>query len=66
MGEEGSSWDVPYFHTDDNPKWPIFVKPIHYRESDEETKYNKRQEDVRKDVERYFGFLQGRFQMFRL
>lgn len=54
--------DVPYFLRDGiNPLWPIFEKPIHWPDTHGEESYNKHQEAIRKDIERYFGVFQASF-----
>ena len=47
------------------PKWAIFVGPCHSPASEQEAYMTKRQEAVRKAVERFFGCLQGRFRILR-
>lgn len=47
------------------PDWAIFVLPNHAPLNDREVHMTKRQEAVRKDVERFFGCLQGRFRIIR-
>lgn len=47
------------------PDWAIFVKPNSAPLTDQQQHITKRQEAVRKDVERFFGCLQGRFKILR-
>lgn len=45
--------------------WPMFAKPIHHPTSHAESRYTKKQEGRRKDIERCFGVLQSRFHILR-
>lgn len=57
---------IPYLLADGiYPNWPIFVKPLHHPGNYDEAYFTKRQEDVRKDIERFFGVLQARFCVLR-
>lgn len=47
------------------PNWPLFAKPIHHPMNEREKVYTKRQEAIRKDIERCFGVLQSRFEVLR-
>ena len=47
------------------PPWCIFAKPNNAPINEKETVYTKSQESVRKDIERFFGVLQGRFRILR-
>ena len=47
------------------PPWCIFAKPTNALMTESESIYKKTQESVRKDIERFFGVLQGRFQILR-
>lgn len=56
----------PYYLADGiYPKWSIFVKTIPRPQSEAQKRFAKVQESVRKDVERCFGILQGRFQFMK-
>ena len=69
MCESGVKEDryTPYFLADGiHPHWRIFAQPIHHPETESERKYTKRQEAVRKDVERCVGVLQARFNVLRV
>lgn len=62
----GLTFDMIYFLAYGiNPYWVIFPKPIHCPTSEQERGYLKRQEDVRKAVERFFGVLQSLFEIIR-
>ena len=47
------------------PQWCIFAKPNNAPMTESESIYTKTQESVRKDIERFFGVLQGRFRILR-
>lgn len=47
-------------------KWAILMPPTKYPASIQETKWSKRLESVRKDVECFFGILKGRFRILKL
>lgn len=47
------------------PEWPIFAKPIQPSAEEDEKRYSGKQEAVRKDVERFFGCIQSRFEVLR-
>lgn len=47
------------------PEWPLFVRQIHDAPAGPPTADTKLQEGVRKDVERLFGVVQGRFKVLR-
>ena len=58
---ERRQW-MSYFLVDGiYPNWAIFVKPNHTPLNEQEAYMTKRQEAVRKDIERLFGCLQSRF-----
>jgi Plant transposon protein len=59
--------NVPYFLVNGiYPAWTIFASPIHVPSSVHEVEYTKRQEQVRKDVERCVRVLQTRFNVRRV
>ena len=45
--------------------WACFVQPIHKPNREMKEHYTKCQEDARKDVERAFGMLQGRWEIVK-
>lgn len=45
--------------------WAIFVRPVQAPQNDKMYNMLKAQEGVRKDVEPFFGFLQGHFGILR-
>ena len=47
------------------PNWPLFAKPIHQPTDEGQKCYTKRQEAIRKDIERCFGVMQARFEIIR-
>ena len=47
------------------PTWATFVRPISAPTSSLEKNFTKAQEAARKDVERLFGVVKGRFKMIR-
>lgn len=47
------------------PRWPFFVLPMANSIVPNERKFSFRQESVRKDIERLFGIMQGRFEIIR-
>ena len=47
------------------PPWCIFAKPNHTPITEKYTLYTRLQKSVRKDIERFFGVLQGRFRILR-
>jgi Plant transposon protein len=47
------------------PQWSIFLGPNHAPVNDRESHATLQQESARKDVERFFGALQGRFKILR-
>lgn len=47
------------------PDWSIFIGPKHATTNRKEERMTKRQEAIRKDVERFFGYVQGRFKILR-
>ena len=58
----GCTYDKYYLLIDGiYPKWSIFVQSIHMPVDEKRAYFAKRQEAVRKDVERCFGVLQSRF-----
>eukprot|EP00171_Calliarthron_tuberculosum_P001739 IDg1739t1 len=65
LGGVQRNWDL-YFLTDGiYPRWSIFLKPNQAPVTQKQTVFNKAQEGRRKDVERLFGALQGRFKIMR-
>lgn len=48
------------------PRWSMFLKPIHAPLTEKQKRFTKAQECSRKNVERLFGVLQGRFKIMRL
>jgi hypothetical protein len=48
------------------PSWNVFAQTINHPDSPKKSHYAKRQEAVRKDVERAFGVLQARFKIVAL
>ena len=67
----GKKYFQPYMMVDGiYPEWSIFVKSYAFKERNkddaDEVRFNRRQEGVRKDVERLFGVLQKRFKIFRI
>jgi hypothetical protein len=62
----GCEYDRYYVLTDGiYPEWACFVQSIHLPEDAKRAYFAKRQEAVRKDVERCFGVLQARFAIIR-
>lgn len=47
------------------PQWSCFVQTIHEAQEEKKKHFAKMQEGVRKDVERAFGVLQGRWEILR-
>jgi hypothetical protein len=47
------------------PRWPIFISPYSIPRTAQEKAYNAAQEGERKEVERAFGVLQGKFNIIR-
>ena len=47
------------------PPWCIFAKSNNAPLTESEMIYTKAQESVRRDIERFFGVLQGRFRILR-
>ena len=47
------------------PRWPIFILPIHSADNVRESRFSAKQEGRRKDIERAFGVIQGRFKSLR-
>jgi hypothetical protein len=61
-----SEFDLIYFLVDGiYPKWATFVKPLSAPSTTAEMKFTKAQEAARKDVERLFGVVKGRFKIIR-
>ena len=59
-------FELMYFLVDGiYPKWATFVHPISAPTSTAESKFTSAQEAARKDVERLFGVVKGRFKMLR-
>lgn len=62
----GHEYDKGYYLADGiYPTWSTFVKTIRNPHGEANCHFAKRQESVRKDVERAFGVLQGRFAVVR-
>ena len=62
----GSDSYDPYYLADGiYPDYPIFVKTVHEPATEKERYFAKKQEALRKDVERAFGVLQKRFFIIR-
>jgi hypothetical protein len=58
----GKQYSRYYLLTDGiYPPWSCFVQTIHSPQDEKRAHYSKMQESTRKDVERCFGVLQGRF-----
>ena len=57
------NWPLYYLAAGIYPEWSIFVKPLPVPVNDRERYFAERQMSVRKDVERLFGVLQGRFKI---
>ena len=58
-------WFLYYLTDGIYPNWSIFLKPVHNTLTPKERTMTKAQESQRKDVERFFGVLQGRFKILR-
>ena len=58
-------WYLYYLTDGIYPDWAIFVKPNHAPVNAKEKAMTQAQESCRKDVERLFGVLQGRFKILR-
>lgn len=59
---DGTIRDYLYFLVDGiYPSWSIFMKTNSVPTSEEELKFSKRKEAVRKDIERCFGVLSGKY-----
>jgi len=57
---------MPYLLADGiYPDWPIFIKPKKDPTDVAERRFSSNQEAARKDIERFFGVLKGRFQILR-
>lgn len=65
LGGVRRSWPVFYLGDGIYPKWAIFFLPVAGATTEKELNAARRQESVRKDVERLFGCLQGRFRILR-
>mgnify|MGYP000978733512 FL=1 len=64
MGE--NSFETPFYLADGiYPDWPIFLKTVNEPSTEKERYFAKKQESLRKDVERAFGALQKRFYIIR-
>ncbi|XP_024004167.1 putative nuclease HARBI1 [Eutrema salsugineum] len=62
----GHQYHLAYYLTDGiYPRWATFVKSIPLPQDEKSRCFAKRQESVRKDVERAFGVLQARFAIVR-
>jgi hypothetical protein len=62
----GCDYDRYYLLTDGiYPEWSCFIQSIHLPQDEKRIHFAKRQEAVRKDVERCFGVLQARFAILR-
>ncbi|GKA06435.1 ALP1-like protein [Tanacetum coccineum] len=58
----GVTFEKGYYLADDiYPQWASFVKSFTVASSDKNVLYKQKQEGARKDIERAFGVLQGRF-----
>ncbi|XP_056841770.1 uncharacterized protein LOC130494941 [Raphanus sativus] len=63
----GREYRLAYYLTDDiYPKWATFIQSIPLPQSPQAVLFAKRQEAVRKDVERAFGVLQARFAIVKV
>eukprot|EP00171_Calliarthron_tuberculosum_P002978 IDg2978t1 len=66
LHQDGQTRRMGYFLVDGiYPRWTIFARPIHQPTREDESRYTKLQEALRKDIERAFGVLQARFQVLR-
>jgi hypothetical protein len=62
----GEDFSILYFLVDGiYPHWASFIGPISSPTSTAEAKFSKAQEAARKDVERLFGVVKGRFKIIR-
>ncbi|CAN7000722.1 unnamed protein product, partial [Brassica rapa subsp. trilocularis] len=62
----GREYDLAYYLADGiYPKWATFIQSIRLPQGPKHCLFAKRQEFVRKDVERAFGVLQARFAVVR-
>jgi len=63
----GETFHQPYVLGDGiYPKWPVIVRPLGYaKPGSNEAHFSDCQDRVRKDVERFFGVLKGRFRILR-
>eukprot|EP00171_Calliarthron_tuberculosum_P016814 IDg16814t1 len=62
---ERRHWDLYYFTDGIYPEWYIIVRPNHTPLTMKEKATTKAQKGHRKDTERLFGVLQGRFRILR-
>ncbi|XP_056846906.1 uncharacterized protein LOC108858542 [Raphanus sativus] len=62
----GREYNYAYYLTDGiYPEWATFMKSIRLPQGDKNKLFAKKQESVRKDVERAFGVLQARFAVIK-
>lgn len=66
LGGLRKNWDLYFLADGIYPRWSIFLKPVHAPLTEKQKRFTKSQESRRKDVERLFGVLQGRFKIMRL
>lgn len=58
---------IPYFLTDAiYLRWKILSQPIYRPETQKQTLHTANQEAVHKDIERFFGVIQARFNILRI
>ena len=65
LNGEHKQWLLYFLGDGIYPEWAILILPNHAPINDRELYVTKRQEATRKDVERFFGCLQGRFKILR-
>ena len=65
LNAQQRSWYLYYLVDGIYPEWAIFAKPIHEPSTHQKQVMTTVQESRRKDVERLFGVLQGRFQILK-
>nr|XP_043625946.1 uncharacterized protein LOC122597413 [Erigeron canadensis] len=62
----GTEYKKTYYLADDiYPEWSMFVKSFSCSQDEKRKKFKKYQESARKDVEREFGVLQGRWEILQ-
>ncbi|XP_019091890.1 PREDICTED: uncharacterized protein LOC104780121 isoform X1 [Camelina sativa] len=62
----GREYNLPYYLTDGiYPNWATFIQSIRLPQGMKNSLFSKKQEAVRKDVERAFGVLQARFAVIK-